>query len=88
MAPRWNTRRCVAPWELQTVSTNEREQHLFIVRIWRERSSGNGSWRGSAKHIESGRVIVSADIDEITDFIRVRLMPEADCSTDGKMLSR
>ncbi len=66
------------------MTVHDREQHLFIVRIWRERSARIAGWRGSAKHVESGTAIVSADIDELTDFIRVRLVPDSDGSATGE----
>jgi hypothetical protein len=67
--------------EAGTMSNEEREHHLFIIRIWRERSPRNHGWRGSADHVTSGRRIVSADLDEITDFVRVRILSEADSET-------
>jgi hypothetical protein len=67
------------------VTAHEREQHLFILRAWRERSSPDGAWRGSVKHVESGRTIVSADLDEVIDFIRVRLAPESDDAPVGQV---
>jgi len=69
------------------VTAHEREQHLFILRVWRERSSHIGTWRGSVKHVESGRIIVSADLDEIVDFIRVRLAPESVGAPIGEVQS-
>jgi hypothetical protein len=63
--------------------TGEREHHLFLVRIWREPSASDNTWRGSANHVPSGRSIVSADLDEITDFIRVRLAAGVDPAAAG-----
>jgi hypothetical protein len=65
------------------MSAGEREHHLFLVRIWRESSAQENGWRGSANHVPSGRSIVSANLDEITDFIRVRLAAEPECIAES-----
>jgi hypothetical protein len=65
----------------------EHEQHLFIVRVWREPSSRDDAWRGSAKHVSSGQIIVSADLNELTDFIRVRLASEPSPSAGGETVA-
>jgi hypothetical protein len=65
------------------LSTEDRENHLFIVRVWREGRCRDGAWRGSAQHVTSGRSIVSADLDELTDFIRVRLAAQSEPEIDG-----
>ena len=46
-----------------------------IVRVWRERTDEDEGWRGAVNHVATGRCILSADLNEILDFIRMRLAP-------------
>ncbi len=53
-----------------------RVEHLFIVRIWQE--SGlvrSSSWRGSAEHSGSGQRIYFTSLQDLDDFITLRLSP-------------
>ncbi len=47
-----------------------RDEHLFVVRVWREAgASGPGAWRGSVEHIDSGQRKYFADLDDLRAFI-------------------
>lgn len=52
---------------------SNRRDHLFIIRMWCERYAPGDRWRGSVHHVASGRRIVSANLDEIADFVAIRL---------------
>ena len=50
-----------------------REEHLFVVRIWREaRSAIDGDWRGSVEHVNSGTRRYFADYEALDRFIAVK----------------
>jgi hypothetical protein len=51
----------------------EREQHVFVVRIWREPSARGGTWRGSVHEPTSDRRIASTSLHDLWDFIAIRL---------------
>jgi hypothetical protein len=47
-----------------------RDEHLFVVRVWRESgSAGPGAWRGSVEHVDSGMRKYFADLDDLRAFI-------------------
>jgi hypothetical protein len=51
--------------------TSEREQHVFVVRVWRDDAAG--AWRGTIVDVESGQRLSSTDLTDVGDFIRLRL---------------
>jgi hypothetical protein len=53
------------------MTTLERSQHLFIVRVWCEPSNEEppGQWRGSVEHVASGQRIYFASMNDLTQFI-------------------
>jgi hypothetical protein len=53
----------------------EREEHLFIVRTWRQASAGQ-DWRVSVLHVPSGMRLASSQLRDIDDFIRLRIEPD------------
>lgn len=57
------------------MTTNlERLDHLFIVRIWQEPEQvKSGGWRGSAEHIPSGQRMYFVSLNDLNDFIQLRL---------------
>jgi hypothetical protein len=55
-----------------------REDHLFVLRVWREAAASSPSWRATIEHIPTGARLSSADLTEIDDFIRLRLSDERD----------
>jgi len=54
-----------------------REEHLFIVRTWREASAAERDWRVSVLHVPSGTRLASSHLRDVDDFIRLRLEPGA-----------
>jgi hypothetical protein len=52
---------------------NGRQEHLFIVRTWREPTAADANWRLSILHVPSGLRLVSMQLADIDDFIRLRI---------------
>jgi hypothetical protein len=53
--------------------SDERAQHLFVVRIWYESGETSlGSWRGSVEHVPSGQRLYFASFSDLNDFIVFR----------------
>ncbi len=53
---------------------SERSEHLFVVRIWQEHEQiKTGGWRGSIDHVPSGRRLYFVSLNDLNDFIRLRL---------------
>jgi hypothetical protein len=50
-----------------------REDHLFVLRVWREPSSSSPDWRATIEHIASGKRLSSTDLKDVDDFIRLSL---------------
>jgi len=54
--------------------TNDRSQHLFIVRMWQEQGSRKpDQWRGSVEHVPSAQRLYFASLGDMNDFITLRL---------------
>jgi hypothetical protein len=54
--------------------TNDRSQHLFIVRMWQEPGNRNpDQWRGSVEHVPSAQRLYFASLGDLNDFITLRL---------------
>lgn len=53
-------------------------QHLFIVRIWFERAD---TWRGQVEHIPSGQKLYFTSLDDLNDFINLRVRQPVDAET-------
>jgi hypothetical protein len=55
-------------------NTSSRTEHLFIVRVWQEPSqSAPAHWRGSVEHVPSGQRVYFESLNDLTDFIALRL---------------
>ena len=51
-----------------------RNEHVFLVRMWTDDHRGDTSaWRGSVRHVGSGRTLFVAAAAEVADFITLRL---------------
>jgi len=49
-------------------------RQVFIVRFWHEASRERpGTWRGSVDHLDSGRRLYFAQLEELESFIRKTL---------------
>lgn len=55
------------------MKTAAREDHLFVLRVWREAAPSAPSWRATIEHIPTGARLSSVDLTEVDDFIRLRL---------------
>ena len=51
----------------------QRTEHVFLVRMWRERGGDDPSWRGSVQHVASGRRLFVGSAGEVGDFIALQL---------------
>lgn len=52
----------------------ERSEHLFVVRVWQEPEQvKSGEWRGSIEHVGSGQRLYFVSLDDLNDFIALRL---------------
>ena len=50
----------------------ERAEHLFVVRMWREASSGETAWRGSVEDVETHQRLSFTKLSDLVDFISLR----------------
>ena len=51
-----------------------RAEHLFIVRVWQEPSqAAPAHWRGSIEHVPSAQRLYFESLDDLTDFIALRV---------------
>jgi hypothetical protein len=51
----------------------ERDEHRFVLRIWREPSASGPEWHGSVVEVNSALSVASGELNELLDFIKVRL---------------
>jgi hypothetical protein len=63
-----------------------RDEHVFLVRMWTEGERSDASaWRGSVRHVGSGRTLFIAAPAEVSDFISARLRePEITAAKDDE----
>jgi hypothetical protein len=60
--------------EVLLPDTKDRSQHLFIVRMWQEPGDHKpDQWRGSVEHVSSAQRLYFASLDDLNDFITLRL---------------
>jgi hypothetical protein len=53
---------------------DERVEHLFLIRVWRERTRLQASdWRGSAQHVTTGDTLYFSRLPDLDAFIAQRL---------------
>jgi hypothetical protein len=59
------------------VTGDERVEHVFLIRVWRERTRLRASdWRGSAQHITSGDTLYFSRLPDLDAFIADQLEQE------------
>jgi hypothetical protein len=59
------------------VTGDERVEHLFVIRVWREKTWLQASdWRGSAQHVSSGHTLYFSRLPDLDAFIAHRLEQE------------
>ncbi len=57
-----------------TPLSNERPQHMFIVRVWYEPDPASpGQWRGLVEHVPSGQRMYFVSLADMTDFIALHM---------------
>ncbi|HSA99490.1 MAG TPA: hypothetical protein VLE49_02490 [Anaerolineales bacterium] len=53
---------------------HERQQFLFVVRIWQESDSQPSPvWRGMVEHVPFGQRMYFTSLNDLSDFIGLRL---------------
>jgi hypothetical protein len=57
-------------------SSSQRNEELFMVRLWREQQAPARAWRGSVEHVGSKRRYHFSNLSDLLDFIRLRLTEE------------
>ena len=64
----------------------QRPHHLFIVRFWHEPSQAatGGQWRGSVEHVPSGQRHYFAALNDLVDFIVLRIGPIGSVQADAR----
>ena len=50
-----------------------REDHRFVVRLWREPSASDPGWRGSVYEVSTALGLASCKLRDLWDFIMLRL---------------
>jgi hypothetical protein len=61
------------PCNSELDSDKSREDHRFVVHLWRERSANEQVWRGSVYEVSSALGIASCKLRDLWDFIMLRL---------------
>jgi hypothetical protein len=51
----------------------DRNDHRFVLRVWREPSAAPPGWRGSVYEVATTLSIVSDKLPDLWDFIALRL---------------
>lgn len=54
-------------------NVSDREDHRFVVRLWREKSASEPAWRGSVYEVSSALTIASSKLRDLWDFMMLRL---------------
>jgi hypothetical protein len=49
------------------------ENHVFVIRVWRDGDRPRESWRASVLHVGSGQRLATTDLRDVEDFVRIRL---------------
>ena len=52
-----------------------REEHVFVLRVWKEAAAVSAGWRATIVHVESGCSVAATELRDIDDFIRLRIAP-------------
>lgn len=59
--------------DFESDTNAKREDHRFVVRLWRERSASPPAWRGTVYDVSSALGIASCKLRDLWDFIMLRL---------------
>jgi hypothetical protein len=52
-----------------------REEHVFVLRVWKEAATPSAGWRATIMHLESGCRVAATELRDIDDFIQLRITP-------------
>ncbi|MBV9645838.1 MAG: hypothetical protein JO043_00060 [Candidatus Eremiobacteraeota bacterium] len=52
---------------------SSREEHVFLVRVWREPHGKGTPVRAVVEEVSSGHRLASTDLRDVEDFIRLRV---------------
>jgi hypothetical protein len=52
--------------------SDSREEHVFVLRVWKEPASKVG-WRASVVHLGSGSSVATTECRDIVDFVALRV---------------
>ncbi|HLY01977.1 MAG TPA: hypothetical protein VKR56_05705 [Candidatus Cybelea sp.] len=55
-----------------------REEHVFVLRIWKEPPPARVGWRATITDLKSGCKVAATELRDIADFIRLRISPSPD----------
>jgi hypothetical protein len=56
------------------LTTSDETRHIFVVRVWREAGGEQaGQWRGSVEQPATGQRFYFTALEELADFIALRL---------------
>ncbi len=69
---------------MQPDNDSERQQHRFVIHVWREPSASESPWRGSVYEVSTAVSIVSAKLRDLWDFIALRLGQTSDAPVGGE----
>jgi hypothetical protein len=58
---------------MRSHNAGDREEHRFVLRVWREPSASRPQWRGSVYEASSALEIASSKLRDLLDFIALRL---------------
>jgi hypothetical protein len=60
-----------------------REEHVFVLRVWKEAATSRVGWRATIVHVASGCSVAATELRDINDFIRLRIAPPDGLPPDG-----
>ena len=64
---------------------DERQDHRFLLRVWREPSASKPVWRGSVYEVSTTLGIASGKLRDLWDFIALRLGRASGARGGGEM---
>jgi hypothetical protein len=69
----------VLDWGMST----SREEHVFVLRVWKEPARSRVGWRASVVHLGSGCSVAATECRDIVDFIALRIAARDEHSKDA-----
>jgi len=70
------------------MKTTTREDHLFVLRVWREAAPSAPDWRATIEHVPTGQRLSSTDLKDVDDFVRLRLADDSEPSTSPTLQAK